>query len=368
MEGPFAEERRIAELAIQRAARATEHVRKQHGGNLVTWKGDRSPVSLADYASQVLLVAAIHGAFPEDRIVAEETPDGLREDKELLQLVWGLVSVIAIDDDTGSHRLASPSSVEEALQLLEFSSSEVGDMRTGRVWTIDPIDGTLTYLEGSQYAIVTALLVDGAEQLGVIGCPRLSATDDRATGSDWNAVDASEQGCIVSAVRGHGTQIRPLSTDGRLSPGRTIPIRTGAPDQTRLRYAENSRSVRPLFAERHRIALALGGSWDATQIFSTQLRYVACALGRCDVLTRIPAAQDDNAWVWDHAGGMLIFAEAGGRTTDLAGRDVDCGVGRRLDANTGTLAAPASVHAAVLGATQRVLKEFSDYALDWGSA
>jgi 3'(2'), 5'-bisphosphate nucleotidase len=109
----------------------------------------------------------------------------------------------------------------------------------------------------------------------------------------------------------------------------------------------------------------LGGEWRPVQVFSTQLRYVLCALGRCDVVTRIPKAQGDNTYVWDHAGGMLLFGEVGGKTTDLEGKEIDCGVGRKLDANVGTLAAPVSVHGKVLEAARKVLREFSDYELDW---
>ena len=85
---PYSRERNVAELAVQRAVRATEYVRKNHIANAAISKDDRSPVSLADYASQVLLVSAIHGAFPGDRFVGEETSEDLERNPTLQQQVW----------------------------------------------------------------------------------------------------------------------------------------------------------------------------------------------------------------------------------------------------------------------------------------
>jgi 3'(2'), 5'-bisphosphate nucleotidase len=46
-------------------------------------KSDRTPVSLADFAGQALLTAAIHRAFPADDIVGEEVADTLRHDAKM---------------------------------------------------------------------------------------------------------------------------------------------------------------------------------------------------------------------------------------------------------------------------------------------
>jgi 3'(2'), 5'-bisphosphate nucleotidase len=222
----------------------------------------------------------------------------------------------------------------------------------------------MAYLDGSQYTVIAALLLDGIQELGVVGCPRLSMTDESANGCDWTDASPNETGCMVSAVRTLGAHIRAFSAGG-LSPEQPIPYLSKSLGIKNLRFAENTRSVRPIFAERHRIADVLGDSWNSMQVCSTQLRYVLCALGRCDVMTRLPAVQSQNAYLWDHAGGMLIFSEVGGRTTDLEGRDIDCGWGRRLDGNVGTLGAPNAVHSTVLDATRTMLQQFSGYKLNW---
>jgi len=172
---PFSHERRVAELAVQRAAMAPEYVRKQHIANAVSWKADHSPVSVADYASQSLLMAAIRGAFPDARIVAEETSEELRANKSLLHDVWDLVSLIAgergvqnegnNDDDNDGGRssmLACPWSPDELLGLFDVNTQQQQEQQgdtigRGTVWTMGPIDGTMTYLEGTHHVIVIGL-------------------------------------------------------------------------------------------------------------------------------------------------------------------------------------------------------------------
>jgi 3'(2'), 5'-bisphosphate nucleotidase len=43
-----------------------------------TEKADRSPVTVADYASQAVICQGLADAFPDDPVVAEETSEGLR--------------------------------------------------------------------------------------------------------------------------------------------------------------------------------------------------------------------------------------------------------------------------------------------------
>ncbi|CAG8855151.1 13640_t:CDS:2, partial [Gigaspora margarita] len=44
---------------------------------------------------------------------------------------------------------------------------------SGRIWTLDPIDGTIGFLHGEQFCIGLALIIDGDVHLGVLGCPNL---------------------------------------------------------------------------------------------------------------------------------------------------------------------------------------------------
>ncbi|EON96364.1 putative myo-inositol-1(or 4)-monophosphatase protein [Phaeoacremonium minimum UCRPA7] len=356
----FQRERRIAELAVQRAIIATERVRNTMTDKGMSSKADHSPVSIGDFAGQALLISALHGAFPEDRIIAEETADALRSDEALKQKVWDVVSSTRLEDKNVEGRLRSPTSPEDMLALIDLGSVN-GDSSRGRVWTIDPIDGTKTYLEDGQYTVVAALIEDGVQLVGVVGCPHLSL--DSAFGlSDYDHVDPNTPGYIVSAVRGYGSQLRVI-TKGDLSESVTpISRLSQEPTLSRFLVAENSRSVRPSIPDRHRIADVLGVPWQPVQIYSTQLRYVACALGRCDGMWRLPADKNDHTYIWDHNGGILIFKQVGGRVLDLQGRKMDLSAGRRLDKNICTIAMREGIRERVVKAVRVVARQHEQYA------
>jgi hypothetical protein len=87
----YERERRIAELAVQKAVIVTKKVLSSVEIGEFR-KGDRTSVSLADFAAQALLVAAIHHNFPGDTIVGEEETAILRSDPKIADRVWELVS------------------------------------------------------------------------------------------------------------------------------------------------------------------------------------------------------------------------------------------------------------------------------------
>jgi len=61
--------------------------------------------------------------------------------------------------------------------------------------------------------------------------------------------------------------------------------------------------------------------------------------------------------VWDHAAGVLIVEEAGGRVTDLLGKPIDFTHGARLEHNRGILATNGPLHDDVLAAIQEAAQE-----------
>jgi len=78
------------------------------------------------------------------------------------------------------------------------------------------------------------------------------------------------------------------------------------------------------------VAAQLGAPWPArVDLWSAQMRYVAIAVGGCNVLIKVPRKEKYRSNIWDHAGGMLLVEEIGCRVT-TEGNPVDCGLGRRL--------------------------------------
>jgi fructose-1,6-bisphosphatase/inositol monophosphatase family enzyme len=59
--------------------------------------------------------------------------------------------------------------------------------------------------------------------------------------------------------------------------------------------------------------------------------------------------------IWDHAAGVVVFEEAGGKVTDGTGQKLDFGLGWYLDSiRGGIVAATPDVHAAVVEAVREL--------------
>ena len=63
--------------AVRKAAQVTQAVQQQITDDVLE-KLDRSPVTIADYASQAVICHALKEAFPDDPIVGEEDAAELR--------------------------------------------------------------------------------------------------------------------------------------------------------------------------------------------------------------------------------------------------------------------------------------------------
>ena len=58
-----------------------------------------------------------------------------------------------------------------ASDLVELINKGKGSGGKGRHWVLDPVDGTLGFVRGDQYAIALALMEDGVLKVGAMGCP-----------------------------------------------------------------------------------------------------------------------------------------------------------------------------------------------------
>lgn len=343
-------EYRVALLAVQRAVILTKTVLSEVDKGALS-KEDDSPVTVADFGAQALLIDAVRRHFPDDGFIGEESADALRKDSQLCDRVWELVAATRLDDDSQDDTsLGRLTSKEEMLDAIDRGS---GRSQGGRVWVLDPIDGTQAFVGGGQYAVALALVEDGVQRVGVLGCPNLGI--DHVSRGEVNDVtyqrDAS--GVMLSAVCGHGAYIRP--SRGKLLDARKIERReqTGTP----LRFVDSLKSRTTDLEGHQRVASRLGSSWPGTRVLSLQMRYVALAIGGCDVMIRIPRDENYREPVWDHAGGALILEEAGGKVTDISRKPVEFGHGRRLQNSHGIVAAPKDVHTTVLTAVQGILKQ-----------
>ncbi|KAJ5895389.1 Myo-inositol-1(Or 4)-monophosphatase [Penicillium taxi] len=344
----YAKELQIASLAVQRAARLTKRLLDAVDKGTLE-KGDSSPVTIADFAAQASVIAAIHNAFPDDEFVGEEDSTALRADPVLLERTWELATSVHLDDAESEALLYTPQTRAEMLQLIDLGAKgKCG--RTGRVWTLDPVDGTATFMRGQQYAVCLALVENGIQKVGILGCPNLELSTGRVS---EQLVDRDGHGQLLSAVLGQGATIRPLGTGGLLptTPLGLVPQITEGSEVRFIDTQEARTQNLPLHAQ---VAAQLDCPWpNPVDLWSAQMRYVAIAVrGGCNAFIKVPLSDQYRSKIWDHAGGMLLVQELGCVVSDLEGRSVDCGLGRSLTGCHGMVVAPASIHGRLLEAVR----------------
>ncbi|KAJ6788336.1 hypothetical protein PWT90_06328 [Aphanocladium album] len=349
----YERELQIAELAVQRAAILTKRVFHEKAKGTVD-KNDKSPVTIGDFGAQALIIAALQHNFPEDAIVAEEEAAQLREDANLRDTIWELVRSTKLADAASEQLLGgSVATVESMLDLIDKGNSPGGS--TGRIWTIDPIDGTKGFLRGGQYAVCLGLMVDGDVKVGVLGCPNLPVDDAARLTADSgaNQTDAEGHGVLLAAVQHHGANSRAL-TDGALADRKHIGMRV-LDDLAKATFCESVEAAHSAHGDQAQISQKLGITEPSVRMDS-QAKYGSIARGAGDIYLRLPVKATYQEKIWDHAAGDLIVRESGGEVTDIHGKRLDFGAGRTLANNKGVVAAPAPVHGQVLAAVQEVLK------------
>ena len=176
-----------ARRAVRAAALVTRAVQADlvHASTLE--KSDKSPVTVADFASQAVVAATLSLAGSAVRaMVGEEDAADLRgEDAttrrgQVVQHARGV--------------LGAELSEEDVLGFIDLGGNtpplDAGGRASGTYWTLDPIDGTKGFLRSEQYAIALALIHDGQVVVGALGCPRLPVD-----------MDAEDEGVLMLAAR-----------------------------------------------------------------------------------------------------------------------------------------------------------------------
>ena len=102
-------------------------------------KADDSPVTIADFAAQALIISALHNLYPSDLFLGEESADQLRKNAGLADRVWQLVQQARSSAVQLHASLVFPASKEEMLDAIDRGTNA---SIKGRVWVMDPVDGT----------------------------------------------------------------------------------------------------------------------------------------------------------------------------------------------------------------------------------
>lgn len=149
MTSRFQKELDIACAAVQHCAVLTKQLQKDTlSQDSQISKSDFSPVTIGDFASQALLTSAVHGAFPTDNFLAEESADDLRQNAALMNKVWALTESVKPAFEANVPSLATPATQDDLLRFLDWGGKRESS-NEGRTWVFDPIDGTATFLKGN---------------------------------------------------------------------------------------------------------------------------------------------------------------------------------------------------------------------------
>ncbi|CAL3962537.1 unnamed protein product [Diplocarpon coronariae] len=348
----YSKELEVAQLAVQRATLLTKKVFHEKTKGTIS-KDDASPVTIGDFGAQALIIHAIKKNFPNDQVVGEEEASTLRDNQKLRDQVWALVDGAKLHDSEAERILGGPiESIDAMLGAIDAGNSAGGNK--GRIWALDPIDGTKGFLRGGQYAVCLALMVDGDVKVGVLGCPNLPV-DDAApltAQSGVDQTDAEGKGVLFAAVAGQGAISRPLGAAG-LRGSQAIQMKP-VQNLTQATFCESVEAGHSSHGDQFAIATKLGVSKPSVRMDS-QAKYGSIARGAGDIYLRLPVSATYEEKIWDHAAGDLIVREAGGQVTDTLGRRLDFSKGRTLAENKGVVAAPLAVHGQVLDAVMEAL-------------
>lgn len=163
----------VSAAIVERASYMTRSLQKLLASKKQLDKVDFSPVTIADFAAQALIIDHLSKAFPADLFIAEEDSTFLQNAPEVSNYILDVLSLV-------TNRMWTKEELFDVLDKGRYngtihkkttvSSSE----ESQRIWVLDPIDGTKGFLRGEHFCIGLGLLVDGIPQLSVLGCPNLN--------------------------------------------------------------------------------------------------------------------------------------------------------------------------------------------------
>ncbi|KAL2205930.1 carbohydrate phosphatase [Sarocladium strictum] len=351
MDSPYRKELEVAFGVLRQASKLSQHLVNSNDKGAVE-KNDQSPVTIADFAIQALLASTLKHAFPEDTFVGEEDSSKLRQDLLLLESVWELLQWLTEDEDT-AKLCTLPASRQHMCELIDQCGNSA-PAKEGRTWIFDPIDGTKAFMSGHLYAINIGFLADGEQTLSAIGCPNLSINAKAPLRNE--DVDPEGKGCIVYAVKGHGAYVRPIHNEDATL--RRLAINTVAKVED-LRFVSCLDNVNSALPGIHDdIYQRLGAPAPTCDVIAWVLRWVSLAMGLSSATVWIYKDRKRCGKVWDHAGAMLTFEEAGGVIRCALGKKIDLKSGRLMDQNFGFVAGPdGEVFDQLLATTRKAIEE-----------
>ncbi len=316
---------RTAINAVNEASRICSRIQEQLVAEDALTKKDRSPVTVADFASQAVICKTLKEYDVGAVIVGEEDAAGLRQadNAPILQKIQQFLPEWQKD---------------EIIHYIDQGNGTPAKT----YWTLDPIDGTKGFLRGDQYAIALALIHKGEVVLGVLGCPNLAFSENNASGT------------LMYAVNSEGAHAQQLSGSEK----RRAAVSENTMEDT-IRFLESVESGHANHSLQGKIMQALHHKARAVR-YDSQVKYAVLAQGLADVYLRMPNPDkpDYREKIWDHAAGYIVVKEAGGRVSDMFGHALDFNAGKKLVHNRGVVATNGRIHDAMIRLIEEKNRKF----------
>ena len=257
---------------VRKASIITEWFRKKGIESFSFKKNDQSPVTLADFASQIYLISQLREYFQDDQIIADE---------ENIEFI-----------DLKAENLIKQCFEELNINELEILKENIRyhGKSSERQWTIDPIDGTIGYQKGLSYAIGVGFMIESNPKICAIAVPNYN----------------EEALAIFSAEKNQGAQV---------SYNKNVfkPIKVNQnEDIYKIRLCHSLHYDQPWvlnFAKNI-------GIRSFIQIDS-MAKFCMVADGTADLYLK--PLDPEHSFTWDFLPGDLLVREAGGSVTDLNG-------------------------------------------------
>ncbi len=287
-----------------------------------------SPVTLIDYAVQCIVNAELERRFPLDGLVCEEAPLSIA-DSRLRRQLYAMI------------REALPEANDRVIRDSMNYKKPASTARE-RYWVLDPIDGTAGLLAGRQYATALALVEGQEVVLGSMACPRLPAKCAAPHYSiGWIYLGLKNQGAYAHRIKGKGGGWRELQV-------------SSFEDLGKATYCESVIGSHTSPRSHLKLARSLGIVRNPVRV-DGQCKYALVARGEVCLYLRFPKKPGYRERVWDHAAGLILVEEAGGRVTDLRGERISLADDYRLKESYGVIASNGSVHDKVVERARALL-------------
>ena len=286
-------------------------------------KAHQEPVTIADYGSQAILCRALQAHYPDDGVVSEESGEQFLEvvsDEQRAQVLKLLAEILG-------HSVTE----SDVVGWLDFGKGKA----SRRTWVIDPIDGTRGFIARRHYAVACGVLVKGRPSAGIVAAPGYA--DGRG------ALFYTRDGAVWRTPIHGGASLK-VSVSQRHKASELVAVQS-----FEKRHASKSRM------QRAREAAGLGKA-RIIELDSME-KYALVACGDADLYMRLPRAGSAYAHkIWDHAAGVALVCQAGGRVTDIDGGQLDFSQGDTMP-NAGMIISSGPHHDQVIDAVQRVMAE-----------